>query len=270
MGNDLKGLMRRLTGIRIEVSEDKRARKLEFPGEDVDAYLEKLGLTKQELLTDAFRTYSFAELQIRKAIIEVNSTAGKDTQIPEDTYPWRWLAKQEKLEKMRKMHAEACRSFHKMKLKATGEKDQLLNAIKKAKQEHGEAVCMKENLARVKDDLRGAHAAAFLLHDATRMIEAAQKMEQAAEQNLQEVEKEHFKHEQKLREQEVELYERRVDELERTREDIDELKQGWIIYVRFALFHPREDIDEAMAAGSPPTIDRLQGLARNDHPYALD
>lgn len=73
MGNDLKGLMRRLTGIRvrqllnltwscdtsdtffqIEVSEDKRARRLECPEEDVDAYLEKLGLTKQELLTDAF------------------------------------------------------------------------------------------------------------------------------------------------------------------------------------------------------------------------
>ncbi|KAL0263737.1 hypothetical protein SLS55_002718 [Diplodia seriata] len=264
-GTDMK-----LEGV-LDVSENtyaQRKRTLETPGANIKEYLAKMDMTKQELLTEAF-AYDFDDAQIRTAIIKVNSTAVKMTQVPDTIYPWFWTSKRDKFEKMRKTHVEACRSFHEKKKQTAQETKQRLDAIKKAKEEYDEAVCMRENMARVRDELRGAHAGTFLLHDATRMADEARNMVQAAVKKLEEAEKTHNEHEEDDRRQETELYVSRAEELERLRAEIEKLKRGWIVHVRFALYHPEEGIDEALQAGKPPTMALIQRLALDDDPYDL-
>ncbi|KAL1638656.1 hypothetical protein SLS58_008687 [Diplodia intermedia] len=269
MGKCLEKIMRRFNNLVVsENTYAQRKRTLERPGANIKEYLAKMNMTKQELLTEAF-AYDFDDAQIRTAIIKVNSTAVKMTQVPDTIYPWFWTSKRDKFEKMRKTHVEACRSFHEKKKQTAQETKQRLDAIKKAKDEYDEAVCMRENMARVRDELRGAHAGTFLLHDAARMADEARNIVQAAVKKLEEAEKTHNEHEEKDQHEETELYVSRAEELERLRAEIEKLKRGWIVHVRFALYHPEEEIDEALQAGKPPTMALIQRLALDDDSYDL-
>ncbi|OJD29382.1 uncharacterized protein BKCO1_8200013 [Diplodia corticola] len=264
----LKDIKRRFNNLRVdENTYAQHKRSLETPGDDIKRYLAKMDMTRQELLTEAF-AFDFVDPQIRTAIIKVNSTAVKMTQVPDTIYPWFWTSKRDKFEKMRKTHLEACKNFHEMKPRMAEEKKQRLDAIKKTKAEYDEAVCMRENLARVNDELRGAHAGAFLVHDSSRMADEARNLVQEALQKLTDVEKELGEHEKKLQDQEREFV-TTAEELEHLQEEIEKLKRAWIVYVRFALYHPEEGIDEALQAGTAPTLALLQRLAQDDDPHPL-